>query len=182
MQKISKQHKKDMQDRFNKLKQENILGIDDSGRGPVLGPMIMAGVMIPSYIGGQFKDLGIKDSKKLTPQKREDFAHVIKDNSSFSVIKIWPDEIMLRNHDGVNINKLEAIKAAQIINEMLPDVAIVDCPSNNIKKWQAELEKHLLEGVRKEVKLVIEHKADSKYVECSAASIIANVERDEEIA
>lgn len=159
------------------IKDQKILGIDDSGRGPVIGPLVMAGVMIPKNIEKKFRELGVKDSKQLSPDRRKYLEGIIKGNSEFSIIRVWPYEIDFGDHAGINLNKLEAIKAAQIINNLRPDVAILDCPSNNIPAWKAEVEKRL----ERKPKLMVEHKADVNHVTVSAASIIAKVARDEEI-
>ncbi len=160
-------------------KQELILGVEDSGRGPVIGPLVMAGVMIPPEKEEFFRKIGVKDSKKLSARRREELAAIIKATAEFSITKIWPYEIDFGNHAGINLNKLEAIKAAQIINDMQPDVVIIDCPSPNTQKWQQEVEKRL--QLQKKPKISCEHKADVKYPVVSAASIIAKVERDKEI-
>ncbi|HIH33727.1 MAG TPA: ribonuclease HII [Nanoarchaeota archaeon] len=159
---------------------ENVLGIDDSGRGPVIGPMVMAGVKVPAFMQEKFRELGVKDSKKLTASQREKLGEMIRKNSEFSIIRIWPYEIDFGNEAGINLNKLEAIKSAQIINDLKPDKAIIDCPSPNIPRWQAEVEKRL--QLQKPCKVVCEHKADVNHPVVSAASIIAKVARDEEIA
>lgn len=161
-------------------KAEKILGVEDSGRGPVIGPMVMAGVMIPAHFEKKFKEVGVKDSKKLTPGSRRKLSRLIRDNSEFSIIRVWPYEIDFGGNVGINLNKIEAIKAAQIINDLQPDKVIIDCPSVNIPKWHAEVEKRV--NLKKKVKIICEHKADVNHPVVSAASIVAKVARDEEIA
>ncbi len=171
-----------MAKKLRRKKQEKVvkvLGIDDSGRGPVIGPMVMVGVMIPYSLQEKFKEIGIKDSKKVLPNKRRQLAEYIKSVSEFSIIRVWPYEIDFGDHVGINLNKLEAIKSAQIINDMMPDMAIIDCPSPNIPKWQTEVEKRI--NLKKKVNLLVEHKADVNHPVVSAASILAKVARDEEI-
>ena len=46
-----------------------LLGIDDAGRGPVIGPMVLAGCLIDEETEKEFKKIGVKDSKKLTQKK-----------------------------------------------------------------------------------------------------------------
>ena len=79
---------------------------------------------------------------------------------------------------GTNLNWLESIKFAMIINYLKPEIAIVDCPSNNIIAYSEHLKTYLKENIQ----LRCEHKADSKYVMVGAASILAKVTRDREIA
>ena len=78
----------------------------------------------------------------------------------------------------MNLNWLEARKAAEIINYMKPDVVYLDCPSTNIKAF-TEYVRELLDN--KDVKIISEHKADLKYVVVGAASILAKVVRDRRI-
>ena len=91
---------------------------------------------------------------------------------------IYPEEIDASVDSQIsNLNKLEMIKTAQIINYLKPNKAIIDCPSPNIKKYTVELAVYLKE---KPI-LVVEHKADVHFPEVSAASIIAKCIREEEV-
>jgi ribonuclease HII len=154
-----------------------VLGIDEAGRGPVIGPMIIAGVMIQE---GKEAELGaVKDSKLLAHPKRIALGHEIVANSEFKIIEVSPKEIDdAVMSDELNLNWLEAHKQAEIINELKPDVAIIDCPSINCKAYTEYL-RNLL--TNKGIKLIVEHKADVNYPVCSAASIIAKVRREEEM-
>ena len=158
-----------------------ICGIDEAGRGPVLGPLVMCGLLIKEEDEKQLVRLGVKDSKLLTKKKREFLFDKIKDISyKYEIISIYPNEIdnAVNNHDGLNLNKLEAQKTADIINLLKPDKAIVDAPSNNIKSYK----QYLFELIKnKKIELVLEHKADLNYPVVSAASILAKVTRDAEI-
>jgi len=161
-----------------------ILGIDDSGRGPVIGPMVLAGCLIDKKTEADFKKLGVKDSKQLTALKREHLAEIIKQKSiAFHIVLVHPTEIDGRNHVGLNLNKIEAIKSAEIINNLNKKSekikVIIDCPSNNIKKWQDYLERHI--DNKENLDIRCEHKADVNHVACSAASILAKTTRDAEI-
>ncbi len=152
-----------------------ILGIDEAGRGPVIGPLIVAGVMIEE---GTEKNLeGVKDSKLLAHGKRMMLDKKIRDVSEFFLIEVSPKEIdETLESPTSNLNWLEAQKQADIINELKPDVAIIDCPSPNCPAYEKYL-RNLLEN--KEIKLIVEHKADVNYPVCSAASILAKVRREE---
>lgn len=158
-----------------------VLGIDEAGRGPVLGPLIIAGVMIHD---GKEAELGaVKDSKLLAHKKRIELNHLIQEHSEFMIIEVSPgeiDEALDPKNKKMNLNWLEAYKQAEIINEMKPDIAIIDCPSPNCKKYTEYL-KNLLNKELKNIKLIVEHKADINYPVCSAASIIAKVKREEEM-
>ena len=154
------------------------LGIDEAGRGPVMGPMIIAGVMIEE---SQQSDLGeVKDSKLLSHGKRMQLDKEIREIADFKVIQVGPQEIdQALASKNLNLNWLEAHKQAEIINELNPDKAIIDCPSVNPEKYTKYL-KSLL--VNKEIELIVEHKADMNYPTCAAASILAKVKREQEVA
>ena len=154
-----------------------VLGIDEAGRGPTIGPMIIAGVMIED--DEESKIEGVKDSKLLPHKKRIELDKKIKASSKYKIIEVSPKEIdeALESNE-LNLNWLEAYKQAEIINSLNPDKAIIDCPSPNCDKFKAYL-KNLLKN--KKIELIVEHKADVKYPTCSAASIIAKVKREEEM-
>ncbi len=152
-----------------------ILGIDEAGRGPVIGPLILAGVMIEE--GEEKKIDGVKDSKLLPHKKRIELDKKIKANSKYKIVEVSPQEIDLAlNSHNLNLNWLEAHKQAEIINSLKPDKAVIDCPSPNCNRFKDYL-KNLLKD--KNIELVVEHKADSKYPTCSAASILAKVKREQ---
>ena len=166
-----------------------IIGIDDSGRGPVIGPMVLAGILADEKQAEILKQLGARDSKTLTARRREYLAKRIKRFIAASyVVKILPKEIDGRHKVGLNLNKVEAIKAAEIINLLMKKLAelkipevtiIVDCPSPNKERWRDYLMKHIVE--KKKVKVMCEHKADKNHSIVGAASILAKVTRDDEI-
>jgi len=156
-----------------------IVGIDEAGRGPILGPMVMCGLMVEE--DKELIKLKVKDSKLLTKSRRNELFDKIKAISKkCEVVVVEPDEIdrAVNNHDGLNLNKLEAKKTADILNKLNPDKAIIDAPSNNIKSYKEYLI-NLIDN--KKINIVLEHKADMNYPVVSAASIIAKVTRDNEI-
>lgn len=157
-----------------------ICGIDEAGRGPVIGPMVMAGVLVDEEDAASLKAIGAKDSKLLTPRKREAlFVKIKKIVKKYEIVIIDPVEIdAALNSDHLNLNWLEAHKAAEIINVLQPERAIIDSPSNNCRAYERYL-RPLLKN--KKTALVVEHKADTNYVECGSASILAKVTRDAEV-
>ncbi len=156
-----------------------VCGIDEAGRGPVIGPIVMAGVTIDEKDEEQLVKLGVKDSKLLTPEKREElFSKIIAIVKDFKIEISPPSKIdAALNDPDLNLNWLEALESAKIINQLNPDKAILDCPSNNVEAYTTYVKKKL----KSRCKLVCEHKADEKYPVCSAASILAKVTRDKEI-
>jgi len=161
-----------------------VIGIDDAGRGPVIGPMVIAGCLVSEEVEKEFKEKGVKDSKLLTPRRREALAKLIKEKAvSCKIIQINPEEIDMRNGNGTNLNQLEAIKMAEIVNALNKKTesirVFIDCPSVNRTAWGNYLKKFIENPANLE--FVIEHKADVNYPCVSAASILAKTARDEEI-
>ena len=156
-----------------------IVGIDEAGRGPIIGPMVMCGVAIEEGQEKELELLGVKDSKLLSPSARERIAAVLEKKYTFHRVIISPIEIdsMTGNGKSKNLNWLEAEKAAVIVNALKPDKVIIDCPSPNLKAYTA----FITERIDSKRQVVCEHKADANYVVVGAASIIAKVCRDAEI-
>ena len=165
------------------LKEESktVVGIDEAGRGPIIGPMVMCGVLIREEDEKELVRLKVKDSKLLPKDMREFLFDKIKAVSKkYKLEIIGPYEIdnAVNGSNGLNLNRLEAQKSAQILNELDPDKAVIDAPSSNIESYKL----YLMGFVKnKEVKLILEHKADVNFPVVSAASILAKVTRDKEI-
>lgn len=156
-----------------------VCGIDEAGRGPVIGPLVVCGVIIDEKDIPKLEVLGVKDSKLLTPKKRNElFEKIRKIVKADEIIIISPSKIdQAVLSETSNLNWLEADTSAEIINKLNTNKAILDCPSNNIQSYVAHVRKNL----KKEVKIIAEHKADAKYPVVAAASILAKVTRDREI-
>jgi len=162
-----------------KTKKIIIAGTDEAGRGCVIGPLVIAGVAIEDDKEHLLKKMGVRDSKLLSPGRRERLAAAIeKTAKDIIVLKIAPCKIDTYRKTGVNLNKLEAIKFAEVINYLEPHRAFVDGPDVNLEKLRLFMSKMVNDGVE----LVVEHKADTNYPTVAAASIIAKVERDADIA
>jgi ribonuclease HII len=156
-----------------------LAGIEEAGRGPVIGPLVMCGIAIDADDEYRLKSIGAKDSKLLTPRTREIlFDQIVGMVKACKVFLISPQEIDdAVGSENTNLNWLEAEKSAELINLLKPDKAILDCPSNNPKAYVQHIRKFL----KHECQIIAEHKADVHYPVVSAASIIAKVTRDREI-
>lgn len=86
-----------------------ICGIDEAGRGPVLGSLVVAGLKCSKNEEKQLAELGVRDSKKLSRKKREELYAVLVSRFEYHVIKIQPAEI---NASKVSLNVLEGTKFA----------------------------------------------------------------------
>ncbi|MCD6446050.1 ribonuclease HII [Candidatus Bathyarchaeota archaeon] len=159
-----------------------IAGVDDAGRGSVIGPLVIAGVLMKEENLPKLVQLGVRDSKVLSPQRREKLAVEVKRLAlKYSVIKLSPNEIDVVVQTGRKLHKLNRLEAqtmAKVIEELKPDIAYVDASD----VLEERFKQHILECLSVKVEIISEHKADSKYPIVSAASIIAKVERDREIA
>jgi len=156
-------------------------GVEEAGRGPVIGPLVVCGVLIDDKDEGRLKRIGVKDSKLLSAKKREElFPKILKIAKNYKILITPTQQIdAALVSEEMNLNKLEAQKMGEAINSLKPEKIIVDCPSNNIPQFVTYLMTHLKE---KDVsKIIAEHKADVKYIIVAAASILAKVTRDREI-
>ncbi|MBI4150329.1 ribonuclease HII [Candidatus Woesearchaeota archaeon] len=156
-----------------------ICGIDEAGRGPMIGPLVIAATLIDDKDEKKLIALHVKDSKQLSPKQRESmFDDIKKTVKAYRIVPVSPQEIdEAVESEETNLNWLEADHTVALINELKPDKAILDCPSPNIKAYTTYVKKKLT--IKCEI--VAEHKADEKYPIVSAASILAKVTRDREI-
>jgi ribonuclease HII len=163
-----------------------ILGIDDAGRGPLIGPMFLAGVLIDKKDYEILKKQGVNDSKQVLHPKRVLLSKLIKDSAvDFYIARSDPDQIDNAVNSGLNLNTLEAMKTAEIINKILINKKekiqiVVDCPSTNISAWRNKVLEYVT--VKVDFDLICEHKADANHVAVSAASILAKVAREDAVA
>ena len=116
-----------------------ICGVDDAGRGSMIGPLVIAGISIEKKDVGKLRKLGVRDSKKLSSKKRELlYKEIIKIVDDFHVIRIPPKTIdkFVFQH---NLNHLEAKKMAQVITNLKPYLAYVDSCDVNASRFGREI-------------------------------------------
>lgn len=159
-----------------------VAGVDDAGRGCVIGPLVIAGVLVEEKDLPRLVELGVKDSKLLSARRRETLAPEIKKIvHDYSIEKLLPreiDEVVLEGKKLRKLNWLEARAMAKVIQNLRPDVAYVDASDVVEERFKQDI----LELLPFKIKIISEHKADRNYPVVSAASIIAKVERDRAIA
>jgi len=155
-----------------------IAGVDDAGRGSIIGPLAIAGVLIDQKDSPTLMDLGVRDSKRLSARRREQLAAQIKELAlKYHVVLLSPAEIDMVVETGKKLHKLNRLEAqamAKVIRTLKPDVAYVDASDVLADRFKL----HITENLTFKVQVISEHKADAKYPIVSAASIIAKVERD----
>ncbi len=158
-----------------------VAGVDEAGRGCIIGPLVVAGVLVKEENLPVLRQLGVKDSKLLSPKKREAlFNEITSLAENHHVIKLLPSKIdhavecKIRLH---KLNRLEAKTMTQIINILKPNEVYLDAAD----VLEERFTHHVQEGLTVKTKITSKHKADKIYPVVSAASIIAKVERDREI-
>ena len=151
-----------------------ICGVDEAGKGSVLGPMVIAGVGVRS--ADAFSDLEVNDSKMLTPAKREQLYPLIRKRCRVATIVIPAPEIDSIRRE-MTMNACVARAHGEVIRRLSPTVAYIDACDVNTSRYAKEVKIHI--GFP--CKLVSEHHADQTYPVVSAASIVAKVTRDREV-
>jgi len=159
-----------------------IAGVDDAGRGAIIGPLVIAGVLLEEKDLPKLVTLRVKDSKLLSPKRREELSGAIRTLVlKYHVERLWPAEIdkVVNSHIKLQkLNRLEAQTMAKVIDALKPNMAYVDASDVNEERYKEHIQEHL--PFKPEI--ISEHKADRNYPIVSAASIIAKVERDKAIA
>lgn len=163
----------------------SIAGVDDAGRGPIIGPLVIAGVLMDEERIRELVSIGVKDSKLLTPRTRSDLAEKIQRIAlKISYDELSPaqiDEVVMRARKLQKLNFLEAKSMAKVITDLKPKAVWVDASDVNPERYARQILDELPASLRRTV-LISEHKADRKYPIVSAASIMAKVRRDTAIS
>lgn len=160
---------------------EIVGGIDEAGRGSVLGPLIIGYCSLNKEQEKYFKDLGVKDSKLLSKSKRLEFFKEITANCvEYSIVSIPAEELnILMNR--YSLNEIEAMKTVEIMASLKqkPKTLILDCPDTNSEKYKERIVNIFKKkNVVNDIDIISEHKADYKYISVSCASVLAKVTRD----
>ena len=159
-----------------------VAGVDEAGRGCVIGPLVVAGIAIRTENLQFLTELGVKDSKLLTAKKREElYPEIMKLTQNHLIIRVPPaqiDKFVLSSRVLHKLNRLEAQTMAKIIEALKPDEAYVDAADVLADRFGY----HISECLKCKTKIISQHKADRTFPVVSAASIIAKVERDSEIS
>lgn len=151
-----------------------ICGVDEAGRGPVIGPLVVCGVMCDSDV--PLRALNVRDSKKLSPERREALFPEIEKVCRFEIIEVPAENIDLMRKE-MTLNDYEARLFASVIEKLHPEVAYVDSADVD----EHEFKKAILRALPFDVDIVSKHGADDLFPVVSAASILAKVRRDEAI-
>jgi len=152
-----------------------ICGVDEAGRGPVIGPLVVAGVKLKDE--KKLAEIKVRDSKKLTPKRREILAVRIKQIAlNYEIIVINAKDID-DMRKVMTLNEIEVNAFTQVIKKLRPEICYVDSADVDEKRFA----KDILSGLSHRPEIVSKHKADDFYKIVSAASILAKTKRDEEV-
>jgi ribonuclease HII len=164
-----------------------VAGADEAGRGAILGPLVLCVAVCEKEKERFLKSIGVKDSKMLSPEKREELAAEIIKYCHVHVQKIPAQRINELMKKGVSLNEIEAIHVAEALKEIEPEIVekidkvYIDAPDPDAIRFTHRIRSLLASDSKISSKLHSSHKADVIYPIASAASIIAKVTRDEEI-
>ena len=153
-----------------------ICGIDDAGRGSMLGPLVIAGISLDKKNLRKLSSIGVKDSKKLSPKLREYlYNKIIEIADDYYITKISPRSIdaSVKKHC---LNNLEAKYMAKVVSKLNSNISYIDSCDVNPRRFGQEISK-----LSDNHKIKSYHHADSRFVIVSAASILAKVTRDRTI-
>jgi len=158
-----------------------VAGIDEAGRGALIGPMTIAGVCVEEKIEKKMKILGVKDSKQLSPKRREELYQKIGDMAKeVIVINVPACKIDKYRSQKINLDRIEAMKMAEIITMMDADVFYIDSLGFNSPKFKNMIIEYLPKE-KKGMELVCKNYMDENVTVVGAASVMAKVDRDKAI-
>jgi ribonuclease HII len=163
------------------------VGIDEAGRGPVLGPLVVGAVAIPTTDINMLTEHGVKDSKDLTHKKRVqlvEWFHIQAQERGwkFSLVVCEPERV---DHGvqttGLNILEVELFSEALIeIRQQVPEPLTVlnDACDVNEQRFTDRIAARMPQWPWPDSTIHSEHKADSTFPIVGMASILAKVQRD----
>ena len=162
---------------------ELVAGIDEAGRGCVLGPLVIAICVIDKSKIDYFREIGITDSKLLSKSKRKELFEIIKNEAEEYHIKIISVQELNTKMDRFSLNDIEAEGMVDLISSIKSKVSnvYIDCPDVEPCTFKKRVSILIKKDKYKKVStdnLVVEHKADLNYIVVSCASILAKFTRD----
>ncbi len=157
-----------------------LLGIDEAGRGPVLGSMFIGGVLVDSDDTETLEQLQLKDSKELADEQREDFVPQITEVATDTHVKEVTATEIDELREIMSLNMIEINGFAHIIDALGPDKVVIDLPEPNANRFVKKL-RNQIDGDTDHIDMIAEHKADKNYPIVSAASILAKSQREHHI-
>jgi len=156
------------------------LGIDEAGRGCVLGPLVFGACLVEESVEPRLKDLGVRDSKKLTRAQRDELREQIPPLvAAWTTVAVEPERI-----DSQSLGIIGKEVIVELALEYRPDVLVLDAPvpPNGIPNYKADIRGRLRDAGLFGIEIIAENGADDTYMCCAAASIFAKTTRDGRLA
>jgi ribonuclease HII len=152
-----------------------ICGVDEAGRGPVVGSLVIAGVTFENDL--ELIENNVRDSKKIKPVRREILSKKIKKSAVNYEIMIISASDIDNMRKIMTLNEIEVNAFSKIIEKLKPDICYVDAADVNDERFG----KNILSRLSFKPEIISKHKADDIYPIVGAASILAKTKRDEEV-
>ena len=152
-----------------------ICGADEAGRGPVIGPLVVAGVTFRD--DSKLIEYKVRDSKKLSPKRREYLAGMIKEFAVDYEVVVVPAVDIDDMRKVMTLNEIEVGAFGKVIQKLKPQICYVDSADVN----EGRFGRDILSRLSFKTEMISKHKADDIYPIVGAASIIAKTRRDEEV-
>lgn len=152
-------------------------GIDEAGRGPLLGPLVVAGVVVKDE--NVLRELGVRDSKKLTPRRRQRLAERIDDVAERSASVVLSASDIDDGRQRQTLNDLELSAFVAVGRRLDVDDYVLDAADTNSERFGRAFGRRLDRSPPAKVLSV--HRADALHPVVAAASILAKVERDRHV-
>ncbi|MCA1812460.1 MAG: ribonuclease HII [Halobacteriales archaeon] len=152
-----------------------LAGVDEAGRGPVLGPLVVA--CVAARIPAHLRKLGAKDSKLVPAEKREAVAQRIQAYARCEV-RVIPAGVLNQRMATCTLNDIEAEAFADVLRALQPSRAVVDACDVNEERFGARIARLCLPL---SFPILSKHEADRSHAIVGAASIVAKVARDAHI-
>ena len=152
-----------------------ICGVDEAGRGPVIGPLVVAGVVFEN--DSKLIEINVRDSKKITPKRREFLAKKIEEMAVTYKIILVPASDIDDMRKVITLNEIEVGVFSKVINKLKPEICYVDAADVNNERFG----KDILSRLSFKPEIISKHKADEIYTIVGAASVLAKTRRDMEI-
>jgi ribonuclease HII len=155
-----------------------VAGMDEAGRGPAIGPIVFGIVLLTKEQEQKLRMGGIKDSKTLTAKQRENYSVEIKKIAfKFDTLQLNASDIDSQRASGINLNQIEVNAFKKLLQPYISDIheLQLDAADVNEERFGNNF-KAMFDGIIRS-----KHKGDSLFLSVGAASILAKVQRDNEI-
>lgn len=164
-----------------------LVGIDEAGRGPVIGPLVITIFACKENKIEELQKQGVKDSKLLSSKKRIELSKMLSENESF-----YSETAVISAHeidnfvDSTSLNDLEITYFAKLIDNLPEHIAnnclikLDACEVNTDKFTQKVISK--LKKFAHEQNISSENKADVNHIHVACASILAKENREREVS